>query len=304
MTEPLMCECKSPAHPWEPGESCPPERVVNQPGRELVTRAILALERLHEDPHATYEDMARAVLSLTSDEAEWWASERLDLQAECREANASEAAAIRRRIEAEAERDAQALQASCFKSERESVRTQMLDRLAKVRDLLPTRNQLYALTQAAEVALKVRLLVEDALDLIDDYSLDAASQPQRERPPNVLSQEEAQLVVKALLPAVSGTPEAALSDRLGDFAFPDGDEPYKPHPATVPGGTYLPPDAQPDSTGLPEFGELPSANLPATPLPEPSQETYTREQLMGDFWRKGSRATLDAIDKGKGGEDG
>lgn len=65
---------------------------------DAVIAGILALEKLHEDPNATYEDMVRAVLSLVSDEAEWWASERLDLQAECREALASETAAIERGI--------------------------------------------------------------------------------------------------------------------------------------------------------------------------------------------------------------
>lgn len=68
---------------------------------QVLIRAILALEKLHEDPQSTYEDMARAVLSLVSDGAEWWVSERLELQGESREANASEAAAIERARRAE-----------------------------------------------------------------------------------------------------------------------------------------------------------------------------------------------------------
>lgn len=41
--------------------------------------------------------------------------------------------------------------------------------------------------------------------------------------PNILSRGEAKAVVKALLPAVSGTLSAELADRLGTFAFPDDD---------------------------------------------------------------------------------
>lgn len=176
---------------------------------------------------------AGTFLRQLADEIEWWTSEKLDLQAECREANASEAAAIKRAQKAEARIEEYAVEMDSAHAQLES---QQRINDFDIRIALAEANEN---TRAAEAKI-------ERLDrwLCAEYEK-AYERFHRATAPGTSS-------------AADGRAQALLDvmRRLGTQPSGEEDGPYNPNRATVPGGLSLPADARPDSYGLPEFGDL------------------------------------------------